>query len=369
VEEMDFRLPPHAKELGAFAVADIPEGVKTIHAPELWVKGVNGAGVVVAVLDTGIAPHPELDARVIEGRDFTNTGSYRDGHGHGTHVAGIVSSSTKGVAPGAKLLVGKVLRDDGDGSYLGIIAGIRWATDWRGPGGERASVIVMSLGGPEDIALLHGAIQYAVSSGVLVVCAAGNEGDNSSDTDEYAYPAAYPEVVSVGAFNLDWMEPASYSNSNGEVDIAAPGSGVLSTYPGGGYIKMSGTSMAAPHVAGGAALILQQFRILYGRDPLEAELYAQLIRRAQRITGDPKREGNGLLNLLLDSGKPDPATVDIRTAITTLAGMPLGIGEERILDSPDFWLNLVAKYERGELTNADFLYISLAFKKFYVSKL
>lgn len=366
---MNFKLPPHAKTLGVFGVADIPEGIKTIHAPELWAKGVDGSGVVVAVLDTGIAPHPELDARVIAGRDFTSSGSYKDCHGHGTHVAGIVASTTKGVAPGAKLLIGKVLRDDGEGSYLGIIAGIRWAADWRGPAGERASVIVMSLGGPEDIQLLHNAIQYAVSSGVLVVCAAGNEGDGKGETDEYAYPAGYPEVVSVSAFNLDWMEPAGYSNSNAEVDIAAPGSGVLSTYLNGGYIKMSGTSMAAPHVAGGAALILQQFKQRYGREPLESELYAQIIRRAQRITGDPKREGNGLLNLLLDSGKPDPATVDIRTAITALAGMPLGIGDEHILDSPDFWLNLVAKYERGELTNADFLYIKLLIQKFYVSKL
>lgn len=366
---MDLRLLPHDKELGAFGVEEIPEGIRTIHAPELWAKGVDGTGVVIAVLDTGIAPHPELDSRVIDGRDFTGSGSIKDGHGHGTHVAGIAVSNTKGVAPGTKLLIGKVLRDDGGGSYLGIVAGIRWAVDWRGPAGERASVITMSLGGPDDIPALRAAIQYAVSSGVLVVCAAGNEGDNSSDTDEYAYPAGYPEVVSVGAFNLAWMEPASYSNSNDEVDIAAPGSGVLSTYLGGGYAKMSGTSMAAPHVAGGAALILQQFRTRYGRYPLEPELYAQLIRRAQRITGDTKLEGNGLLNLLLDSGKPDPATVDIRTAITALASMPLGIGEEHILDSPEFWLNLVNGYEAGILTNADFLYLKLLIQKFYVSKL
>ncbi|MNC07071.1 Intracellular serine protease [compost metagenome] len=336
---MDFKLPPHAKEAGAFAVGDIPEGIKTIHAPELWAKGVDGDGVVVAVLDTGIAPHPDLDVRVIEGRGFTGTASYRDGHGHGTHVAGIVASSTKGVAPGAKLLIGKVLRDDGDGSYLGIIAGIRWATNWRGPGGERASVIVMSLGGSEDISALHEAIQYAVSTGVLVVCAAGNEGDNSSDTDEYAYPASYPEVVSVGAYNLDWMEPAGYSNSNAEVDIAAPGSGILSTYLGGGYVKMSGTSMAAPHVAGGAALILQQFRQRYGRDPLEPELYAQLIRRAQRITGDPKREGSGLLNLLLDAGLTyEDLTLDQALDILAHLGK---------IDSPTLWHEVCVTSEAG----------------------
>lgn len=100
-----------------------------------------------------------------------------------------------------------------------------------------ASVIVMSLGWPEDISLLHSAIQYAVSSGVLVMCAADNEGDNSSETDEYAYHAGYLEVVSMGAFNLDWMEPTGYSNSNAELGIVAT--------PGRGYIKMSSTTWRA----------------------------------------------------------------------------------------------------------------------------
>lgn len=371
---MEIKLLPHTMGAAEIVSAEVPEGVKAVHAPELWDKGVTGAGVIVAILDTGVAAHPDLAGRVIDGNDFTGAGQYTDGHGHGTHVAGTIAaiangSGVVGVAPSASLVIGKVLRDDGKGPVQWITDGIRWAADWRGPAGERVDIISMSLGGPDDIQPLHEAVQYAVSADILVVCAAGNDGDGSGDTNEYAYPASYPEVVSVGAFDTFWMEVAAFSNSNGEVDLVAPGCGILSTYLAGGYAKASGTSMAAPHVAGGAALLLQQFRQRYGRAPLEPELYAQLVRRAQRITGKANLEGNGLLNLLLDSGKPDPATVDIRTAITALAAMPLGIGEERILDSPEFWLNLVAKYGRGELTNADFLYIELAFKKFYVSKL
>jgi major intracellular serine protease len=356
--------------------SEVPEGVKEIKAPDLWAKGITGTGVVVAVLDTGMAPHSDLQGRIIGGRNFTSTNAedYTDRHGHGTHVAGTIAAIANGqgvvgVAPESRILVGKVLGDDGRGTFDGIVSGIRWAADWSGPNGENVTIISMSLGGSVDYPDLHEAIRYAVSKGILVICAAGNEGDNNADTDEYAYPAAYPEVVAVGAVNTFWMEIPNFSNSNGEVDLVAPGVGISSTYLNDAYAKMSGTSMAAPHAAGAAALVLQLFDSRYGRRPTEAELYAQLIRRTQDLGKDRRLQGNGLINLLIDSGKPAPESVDIRTAIEALTKIPLGIGDEMIIDSPEFWMSLVQKFEADPVKYEEFRFVSLLIRKFYISKL
>jgi major intracellular serine protease len=296
--------------------SEIPEGVKGIGAPELWAQGITGAGVTVAVLDTGVAGHPDLSGRILGGRSFVGNdpADYTDGHGHGTHIAGIIASienglGVVGVAPGVKVLVGKVLGDKGPGRIGWVVEGIRWAADWTGPENERVSIISMSLASQKDYPELHEAVRYAVGKGILVVCSAGNEGDADADTDEYAYPAVYPEVMTVGAINTLRMDFPFFTNSNGEVDLVAPGVGIMSTYLNNSYAKLSGTSMAAPHVAGAAALIIQQFCKEHGRRPLQAELYNELIRRTVTVKGERRIEGNGLLQLLADRGKADPAGV------------------------------------------------------------
>jgi len=303
----DVRLIPHKLEALATETHEIPAGVKMVGAPAMWNKGELGDDVVVAVLDTGCQmTHPDLVNQVIGGKNFTDDfngepTNFDDNNGHGTHVAGTIAAiengkGVVGVAPNAKLLIGKVLSGDGSGSYDWIIDGIKYATNWRGSNGERVRVISMSLGGPDDVPALHQAVQEAVEQGILFVCAAGNEGDSKEDTYEYSYPGAYNEVIEVGAVNLNGVL-SSFSNNNTEVDCVAPGEDIVSTYPGSQYARLSGTSMATPHVAGALAILIRKSEFEFERKLTEAELYAQLIKHTQALGFRKSSEGSGLVKL------------------------------------------------------------------------
>lgn len=281
-------------------VKEVPKGVEMIQAPLIWSK-TKGKGIKIAVLDTGCdVNHPDLKERIVGGRNFTDDdGSdpdiYTDYNGHGTHVAGTIAATENdngviGVAPEADLLIIKVLNKRGSGQYEWIINGILYAIE------QHADIISMSLGGPEDTPELHEAIQKAVAANILVVCAAGNEGDGDDKTDELGYPGCYNEVISVGAINLE-RKSSRFSNSNNEVDLVAPGEEILSTFPDGKYATLSGTSMAAPHVTGALALIKVLVNTCFERHLTEPELYAQLIKRTIPLGHSPKLEGNGIVYL------------------------------------------------------------------------
>ena len=289
-------------------ITQIPKGVRMIQAPEIWKTGEKGRGNVIAILDTGCQPdHPDLKDRIIGGKNFTpdfdgDEGNFDDNNGHGTHVAGTAAASYRentgivGVAPEAKLLILKVLGGEGGGEYEGIINGIHYAIDWEGPNGEKTDIISMSLGGPEDIPELYQAVKKAVDAGIPVVCAAGNEGDGDFETNEFAYPGAYGEVIQVGAVDFE-RNMAPFSNINNEIDLVAPGVDVFSAYPGSQYARLSGTSMAAPHVSGALALIKNISEREFAREFTEAELYAQLVKRTVPLGYPKTAEGNGLLAL------------------------------------------------------------------------
>ncbi|WNS73484.1 S8 family peptidase [Bacillus sp. DTU_2020_1000418_1_SI_GHA_SEK_038] len=279
---------------------EIPKGVELIQAPKIW-KDSKGKGVTVAVLDTGCdITHPDLKDRIIGGRNFTNDDrgnpdSFMDYNGHGTHVAGTIAASENnngviGVAPEASLLIVKVLNKNGSGQYDWIIKGIHYAIE------QKADIISMSLGGPNDVPELHEAIKKAVNNNILVVCAAGNEGDGDDATDEFAFPGSYNEVISVGAIDLK-RRSSEFSNSHNEIDLVAPGEEILSTYLNGKYATLSGTSMATPHVSGALALIKDISIRHFERQLSEPELFAQLIRRTIPLGYSPKLEGNGLIYL------------------------------------------------------------------------
>lgn len=301
-------LIPYRVEEIAERPPQIPEGVRMIEAPEVWEAAEKGKGTIIAILDTGCQlDHPDLQDRIIGGKNFTpdfngDESNFDDNNGHGTHVAGTVAASYRkeggiaGVAPSAHLLIVKVLAGEGGGEYQGIIDGIQFAIDWRGPNGETVTVISMSLGGPEDVADLHDVIKRAVNAGIPVVCAAGNEGDDAYDTNEFAYPGAYGEVIQVGAVNFQ-RKIANFSNTNDEIDLIAPGVDIYSTFPGGKYASLSGTSMATPHVSGALALIKNIAEKEFARELTEAELYAQLVRRTMPLGYPKTAEGNGLLSL------------------------------------------------------------------------
>lgn len=281
-------------------VNEVPKGVEMIQAPKIWDQ-TKGKGITVAVLDTGCdTTHPDLKERIVGGRNFTNDDGgnmdvYEDYNGHGTHVAGTIAAienntGVVGVAPEANLLIIKVLDKDGSGQYEWIINGINYAIE------QKADIISMSLGGPEDVPELHEAIQKAVNNNILVVCAAGNAGDGDESTNEFDYPGCYNEVISVGAIDLQ-RRSSDFSNSNNEIDLVAPGEEILSTYLNGTYARLSGTSMAAPHVSGALALIKMLANTSFERNLTEAELYAQLIKRTLPLGSSPKLEGNGLVYL------------------------------------------------------------------------
>lgn len=285
------------------AVETTPYGIEMINTPSLW-PDTQGENVVVAILDTGCdVSHPDLRERIIGGRNFTSIDfrDYSDSHYHGTHVAGIIAASLNGmgvvgVAPEVKLLILKVLDESGTGSYESLINAIHYARTWRGPYQEMVRIISMSLGGPDDVSELHEAIKMAVNSGILIVCAAGNSGDGSDRTNETAYPGFYNEVVSVGAVDEN-KNLAPFSNTNEEIDFVAPGVNVLSTYPGNRLATLSGTSMATPHVSGGAALLIDKVERESGRTLTEPEIFDLLRENTESIGLSRRAQGNGLLYL------------------------------------------------------------------------
>ena len=227
----------------------LPWGVEKINADDTW-SSVSGAGIKVGIIDTGInVGHPDLVGQVKGGYNTINPRrSYTDDNGHGSHVAGIVAATSNsfgvvGVAPKAQLYSIKVLDRHGSGYVSDIIEGIDYAI------GQRLHVINMSLGLTQDIPSLRDAVIRAKNAGIVQVAAAGNSGGS------VIYPAAYAEVIAVGATDsLDRI--ANFSSRGPAVDIAAPGVSIVSTHLYTNYATYSGTSMATPHVAGVAALLL-----------------------------------------------------------------------------------------------------------------
>ena len=240
----------------------LPWGVDRIDAEYAW-SATRGAGVSVAVLDTGIdADHPDLQANIAGGVNFVSNPPWKpavptkwdDDNGHGTHCAGIIAGvdndiGVVGVAPEATLYAVKVLNKNGSGYISQIIAGLEWCVD------NDIDIASMSLGTDSDVLSFHEACDAAAAAGVILVAAAGNDG---ADVD---YPGAYSSVIAVAATNSD-DAVASWSSRGTEVDIAAAGAAVYSTWKGGGYDTKSGTSMATPHVTGTLALALAAGRTL-----------------------------------------------------------------------------------------------------------
>ncbi|HVV86876.1 MAG TPA: S8 family peptidase [Kofleriaceae bacterium] len=249
--------------------------MRQIGMPEAW-KLADGNGVIVAVIDTGVAYedygkfHEVEDLKGVEfvkPYDFVgNTTHGDDDHGHGTHVAGTIAQVTHngvgvaGIARNVKIMPLKVLGANGSGSVAGIADAIRYAAD------NGAKVINMSLGGPFPSRVLKKAVEYAHKKGVVIVCAAGNESRGS-----VGYPAAYPGAIAVSSTQED-EALAFYSNYGKDIDLAAPGGNtrgatgekggvlqntiVVGNPAKSGYFAFMGTSMASPHVAGVAALVV-----------------------------------------------------------------------------------------------------------------
>lgn len=249
-------------------------GLPAIRAPQGWDLATGSSSVVIAVVDSGVDyGHADLAGKLTAGHNFIACPNSvppcpflpQDDNGHGTHVAGIAAALTNnntgvaGVSWGAQVMPVKVLNSSGNGSYENVAAGIVWAVD------HGAQVINLSLGGINPSAALESAVLYAYGHNTLLVASTGNQG-----SPNVLYPARYPQVVAVGASNMNNL-PASFSNYGPEVDLAAPGENIYSLWIGNSYQIRSGTSMSAPFVSGLAAVL---FGYISGADAVRSVIEA-----------------------------------------------------------------------------------------------
>ncbi|MEX2140780.1 MAG: S8 family peptidase [Pirellulales bacterium] len=320
-----YRLPPFKVEATYVALAETVDwGLSLFKVPEQW-KRTKGEGVRVAVLDTGIElDHPDVREAIDKAKDFTRSRfGVVDRQGHGTHVAGTIGARKNeqgvvGVAPECRLLIGKVLGDDGSGTDDSVAEGIAWAVD------EGAQLISMSLGSPYPSQAIYQAIQRALKNNRFVVCAAGNDGRPNSVN----YPARWEETVAVGAVDKDG-KLARFSSQGEELDICAPGENVLSTFLNGGYAKLSGTSMATPFVSGVVTLMLAKHKQVGGRTPVnnQQQLLDHLRATATDAgaTGRDPQYGYGLINaekLLADEPVAPPVASQLEIGPIMVNGVP-----------------------------------------------
>ena len=282
-------LPPYRVEFPAMAFSSgegVDWGLTAYGVPALW-KEYNGEGVTVAVVDSGIAKHPALDGRVKEYRNFSADSVVEDTLGHGTHVAGVIAADKgpcKGIAPSAKLVSCKVLGHSGTGSNTAVSEAVEYAVE------SKVDIISMSLGSESADQRLHAAIKSAVAAGIIVVCAAGNDGGDVN------YPAAFPETIAVGAVDRSG-NACPFSCRGASISVAAPGQDITSTWLNGGYATLTGTSMAAPFVAGTLALYVSAAKHRGGKVS-HSEVMKALAETATDA-GNPGKDdlyGWGLLN-------------------------------------------------------------------------
>lgn len=287
-------------------------GLDLLQAESAWSRA-NGAGQTIAIIDTGVdASHPDLNDRLVDGYSATGRDELDDRNGHGTHVAGIAAASlgerygVVGVAPTAALMSVQVANEFGAAYTSAVAEGIIWAVD------HDADVINLSLGGTQESLVVNGAIDHAVANDVVVVVAAGNWYERGNPI---SWPAAHPDVIAVGGL-LHAQRRDATSSTGDWLDLTAPGRNILSSLPphvatvDGGWGWSNGTSMAAPAVAGAAALVWSA-----APDLTAAEVQGALLYGARDI-GDPGRDDefgfgrldvNAALDLVAPTWRVPPA--------------------------------------------------------------
>jgi subtilisin family serine protease len=273
----------------------LPWGIDRVDAELVWAS-TTGDAVKIGVIDTGVElAHPDLYVNIKGGYNAINPAkSANDDNGHGTHVAGIIAAASNsigvvGVGPALDLYAIKVLAANGSGYLSDVIEGLEWAV------ANGMQVVNMSLGSSSNVQSFADAVAAAKAAGLVMVAAAGNSGGAVS------YPAAYPEVIAVSATDANDVL-ASFSSRGPEVDLAAPGVSIYSTYKGKTYKTLSGTSMASPHVAGAAALLLSvpakcDADLSGACSPDEVQSRLELTATDLGVIGKDSLYGAGLLNV------------------------------------------------------------------------
>jgi serine protease len=306
-------------------------GLLRLDRVELAKRRLDGTGVTVAVVDTGVdAKHPELAPVVLPGFDaFDPAGDGRiDPNGHGTHVAGVIASvrnasGVEGLAPGVKILPVRVLDATGYGEESDVARGVLWAV------ANGAQVINLSLGSDEPNSVLAAAVAEARKAGVAVIASAGNDGAAGS---EASYPAADPGTYAVAA--TDAADRVAYFSTRGSyVDIAAPGVLVLSTWRSGTTRYESGTSMAAPYVSASVAVVMHARK-------LDAVAAADLLVATASDTGVAGKDietGSGLVDPFAAATSAAARPLSARTSVTAppAATLPVFDPKYPVLPAPN----------------------------------
>jgi serine protease AprX len=306
----------------AFLNSSVPH----INVPQVWTSGPIGRGIKIAILDTGLDPeHPDFQGRIVNGQDFSGQG-VRDRHGHGTHVTGIAAgagSTYRGAAPGAGIFVAKVLDNAGNGRMSDVIAGLEWSVE------QEVDVVNVSLGSsvPSDGSdPLSEACDQVVDRGIVVIVAAGNDGP---DEGTIGSPGCARRVITVGA-TTDRDTIVGFSSRgptlDGRVkpDIVMPGASIISCRAANTalgvpvneyYVNISGTSMAAPHAAGAAALLLEA-------DPelSPAEIKARFGKAAVDLDLALNTQGAGRVDVLAAFQNTEPSPPEEPSAPGCLSG-------------------------------------------------
>ena len=340
-ENFKVRIPKVMAQSAASAPTGTPWHLNAIGANATRDAGLRGAGVRVGHLDTGIDPnHPELAGKILAFAEFDANGNRvpnaqaRDTTGHGTHTAGLIVGSKVGVAPDARILSAMVL-PNGEGTFAQVIGGMQWVLDPDNNAAtdDGAKIVSMSLGLPGQYDAFIPAVRNMVRAGALPVFAAGNSGPAAGSINS---PGNLPEPLTVGAVDqnsalasfssrgpVTWGAPINASFT--KPDVVAPGVAITSLAPGGGYAALSGTSQAAPIVAGAAA-------VLRGAKPgADWQTIKDAIRdSAKSLGGDQNSVGRGLVNLqgaleklgVSIEAKPPPAPPASQPAATPPATSP-----------------------------------------------
>jgi len=263
----------------------MPWGLERIGVRGAWRRGYAGEGITVAVIDTGVGPHVDLAPPVRGATFIPGSISFNDDHGHGTHVAGTIAArrgngiGVAGVAPMARLLAVKVLARDGYSRGDSVALGVTWAAN------NGAHIINLSLGSSQPSESMRRAVIFARSRNVVVCAAAGNDYGGP-----ISYPAAFDDTCLAVAATDQMNRRAAFSNRGPQLDLAAPGVTIRSTYLANGYRDLNGTSMATPHVAGVCAILLSRHS---GLTPLVVQRHLEA---TATPLGAPDQYGRGLVH-------------------------------------------------------------------------
>ncbi len=311
-------LPPYRVEIASASQSRgerIDWGVHAYGVPSVW-AGTKGGGVTVAVIDSGVSNHPDLVTSIIDRRNFSSDPDALDTLGHGTHVAGVISANgeMKGVAPESKILAIKALGHSGMGAFSRVAESINFAAD------AGCDLICLSLGSTKPNDAMHQAIMRAWQAGIVVVCASGNDGGS------VLYPAAYKECIGVGAVNRNG-EVCDFSARGKGVLVVAPGEDITSTWVGGEYATVSGTSMAAPFVAG--VLALYASRVKRDGGKMTHQMAVRAIEETCRDAGPVGRDDHYGWGLL------DPHSLVSYRPTSAPSGVMVWIPGGKVIDSKD----------------------------------